>query len=155
MKNLTRVLALVLTFAMMISTVAMAATFADIEAGSTYAEATAVLADLGIIKGYEDGTFGADKVITRAEVVAVVNRLQGLSDAAKAAGGATQYTDVPSTEWYAGDVNLATQMGIISGDGNGLFRPNDQVKYEEAVKMTGVFKLLKILAISKLKIKFG
>ena len=135
MKNLTRVLALVLTFAMMISTVAMAATFADIEAGSTYAEATSVLADLGILKGYEDGTFGADKVITRAEVVAVVNRLQGLSDAAKAAGGATQYTDVPSTEWYAGDVNLATQMGIISGDGNGLFRPNDQVKYEEAVKM--------------------
>ncbi len=135
MKNLTRVLALVLTFAMMISTVAMAATFTDIEAGSTYAEATAVLADLGILYGYEDGTFGADKVITRAEVVAVVNRLQGLSDAAKAAGGATQYTDVPSTEWYAGDVNLATQMGIVSGDGNGLFRPNDQVKYEEAVKM--------------------
>ena len=135
MKNLTRVLALVLTFAMMISTVAMAATFTDIEEGSTYAEATAVLADLGILKGYEDGTFGPDKVITRAEVVAVVNRLQGLSDAAKAAGGATQYTDVPSTEWYAGDVNLATQMGIISGDGNGLFRPNDQVKYEEAVKM--------------------
>ncbi len=135
MKNLTRVLALVLTFAMMISTVAFAASFADIEAGSTYAEATAVLADLGILKGYEDGTFGADKVITRAEVVAVVNRLQGLSDAAKAAGGATQYTDVPSTEWFAGDVNLATQMGIVSGDGNGLFRPNDQVKYEEAVKM--------------------
>lgn len=135
MKNLTRVLALVLTFAMMISTVAMAVTFTDIEEGSTYAEATAVLSDLGILKGYEDGTFGPDKVITRAEVVAVVNRLQGLSDAAKAAGGATQYTDVPSTEWYAGDVNLATQMGIISGDGNGLFRPNDQVKYEEAVKM--------------------
>lgn len=135
MKNLTRVLALVLTFAMMISTVAMAATFTDIEEGSTYAEATAVLSDLGILYGYEDGTFGADKVITRAEVVAVINRLQGLSDAAKAAGGATQYTDVPSTEWYAGDVNLATQMGIISGDGNGLFRPNDQVKYEEAVKM--------------------
>lgn len=135
MKNLTRVLALVLTFAMMISTVAMAATFADIDESSPYAEATAVLADLGILKGYEDGTFGPDKVITRAEVVAVVNRLQGLSDAAKAAGGATQYTDVAATEWYAGDVNLATQMGIISGDGNGLFRPNDQVKYEEAVKM--------------------
>jgi len=135
MKNLTRVLALVLTFAMMISSVAMAASFTDIAAGSTYAEATAVLADLGILYGYEDGTFGADKVITRAEVAAVVNRLQGLSDAAKAAGGATQYTDVPSTEWYAGDVNLATQMGIVNGDGNGLFRPNDQVKYEEAVKM--------------------
>ena len=75
MKNLTRVLALVLTFAMMISTVAMAATFADIEEGSTYAEATSVLADLGILKGYEDGTFKADKAITRAEVAVLIDRV--------------------------------------------------------------------------------
>ena len=135
MKNLTRVLALVLTFAMMISTVAMAASFTDIEAGSTYAEATTVLADLGIINGYTDGTFGPEKAITRAEAVAVINRLQGLSDAAKAAGGKSQYTDVKADAWYAGDVNLATQMGIVAGNGNGLFRPEDQVKYEEAVKM--------------------
>lgn len=135
MKNLTRVLSLVLVLTMMVSSVAFAGTFTDIEEGSAYAEATSVLADLGILYGYEDGSFGADKVITRAEVVAVVNRLQGLSDAAKAAGGATAYTDVPADAWYAGDVNLATQMGIITGDGNGLFRPDDQVKYEEAVKM--------------------
>ncbi len=135
MKNLARVLSLVLVLSMLVSSVAFAGTFTDVEAGSTYAEATSVLSDLGIILGYEDGTFGPDKVITRAEVVAVVNRLQGLSDAAKAAGGTTAYTDVAADAWYAGDVNLATQMGIISGDGNGLFRPEDQVKYEEAVKM--------------------
>ena len=135
MKNLARVLSLVLVLSMLVSSVAFAGTFTDVEAGSTYAEATSVLSDLGIILGYEDGTFGPEKVITRAEVVAVVNRLQGLSDAAKAAGGTTAYTDVAADAWYAGDVNLATQMGIISGDGNGLFRPEDQVKYEEAVKM--------------------
>ena len=135
MKNLARVLSLVLILTMLVSSVAFAGTFTDVEAGSTYAEATSVLSDLGIILGYEDGTFGPDKVITRAEVVAIVNRLQGLSDAAKAAGGTTNYTDVAADAWYAGDVNLATQMGIISGDGNGLFRPDDQVKYEEAVKM--------------------
>lgn len=135
MKNLTRVLSLVLILTMLVSSVAFAGTFTDVEEGSTYAEATSVLNDLGIILGYEDGTFGPDKVITRAEVVAVVNRLQGLSEAAKAAGGTTAYTDVAADAWYAGDVNLATQMGIIAGDGNGLFRPEDQVKYEEAVKM--------------------
>lgn len=94
-----------------------------------------VLTDLGIIKGYEDGSFRPDDVITRAEVVAIINRVQGLSDAAKAASGVSIYSDVKATDWFAGDVNLATQMGVISGDGDGTFRPNDQVKYEEAVKM--------------------
>lgn len=108
---------------------------------STYAASTAtftqveVLTDLGIVKGYEDGTFKPDAVITRAEVVAIINRVQGLSDAAKAASGVSIYSDVKATDWFAGDVNLATQMGVISGDGDGTFRPNDQVKYEEAVKM--------------------
>lgn len=135
MKNLTRILALVLVFTMMVSSAAFAAKFTDVAEDSTYAEAVEVLSALGILNGYEDGTFKPDAVITRAEVVAVVNRLQGLSDAAKAAAGTSMYTDVATTDWFAGDVNLASQMGIVSGDGNGLFRPNDQVKYEEAVKM--------------------
>ena len=135
MKNLTRILALVLVFTMMVSSAAFAAKFTDVAEDSKYAEAVEVLSALGILNGYEDGTFKPDAVITRAEVVAVVNRLQGLSDAAKAAAGTSMYTDVATTDWFAGDVNLASQMGIVSGDGNGLFRPNDQVKYEEAVKM--------------------
>ncbi len=135
MKNLTRILALVLVFTMMVSSAAFAAKFTDVAEDSQYAEAVEVLSALGILNGYEDGTFKPDAVITRAEVVAVVNRLQGLSDAAKAAAGTSMYTDVATSDWFAGDVNLASQMGIVSGDGNGLFRPNDQVKYEEAVKM--------------------
>lgn len=135
MKNLTRVLVLALVFSMLLSSVAFGATFTDVEDGTAIAEATDVLAGLGILKGYEDGSFGPDKVITRAEVVAVANRLQGLSTAAQAAAGSTIYTDVAADAWYAGDVNLATQMGIIAGDGNGLFRPEDSVKYEEAVKI--------------------
>lgn len=135
MKNLTRILALVLVFTMMVSSAAFAAKFTDVAEDSQYAEAVEVLSALGILNGYEDGTFKPDAVITRAEVVAVVNRLQGLSDAAKAAAGTSMYTDVATTDWFAGDVNLASQMGIVAGDGNGLFRPNDQVKYEEAVKM--------------------
>ena len=135
MKNLTRVLALVLVFSMMVSSVAFAARFTDVEEGSTFAEATDVLSALGIVNGDPEGTFRPNDDITRAEVVAIANRLQGLSEAAKAAGGVTAYTDVAADAWYAGDVNLATQMGIVSGDGNGTFRPTDNVKYEEAVKI--------------------
>ena len=134
MKNLTRVLALVLVLAMMMSTVAFAS-FTDVAADDDYAEAIETLAALGIIKGYEDGTFGADKAITRAEAVAIVNRIQNLSLAASGAAGASLYTDVAADHWALGDINLATQMGVISGDGNGLFRPEDQVSYQEMVKM--------------------
>ncbi len=134
MKNLTRVLALVIVLAMMMSTVAFAS-FTDVAADDDYAEAIETLAALGIIKGYEDGTFGADKAITRAEAVAIVNRIQNLSLAASGAAGASLYTDVAADHWALGDINLATQMGVISGDGNGLFRPEDQVSYQEMVKM--------------------
>lgn len=134
MKNLTRVLALVIVLAMMMSTVAFAS-FTDVAADDDYAEAIETLAALGIIKGYEDGTFGADKAITRAEAVAIVNRIQNLGLAASGAAGASLYTDVAADHWALGDINLATQMGVISGDGNGLFRPEDQVSYQEMVKM--------------------
>ncbi|MBR3943132.1 MAG: S-layer homology domain-containing protein [Clostridia bacterium] len=134
MKNLTRVLALVLVFSLMLSTVAFAA-FTDVKADDDYAEAIETLAALGIIKGYEDGTFGADKAITRAEAVAIVNRIQDLSGASAGAQGASLYTDVAANHWALGDINLATQMGTVSGDGNGTFRPEDQVSYQEMVKM--------------------
>lgn len=134
MKNLTRVLALVIVLAMMMSTVAFAS-FTDVAADDDYAEAIETLAALGIIKGYEDGTFGADKAITRAEAVAIVNRIQNLGLAASGAAGASLYTDVAADHWALGDINLATQMGVISGDGNGIFRPEDQVSYQEMVKM--------------------
>lgn len=135
MKNLTRILALVLVFTMMVSSAAFAARYTDVADDSIYAEAVEVLSAIGVVKGDTAGTFRPEDVITRAEVVAICNRLQGLSDAAKAAAGTSMYTDVATTDWFAGDVNLASQMGIVAGDGNGLFRPNDQVKYEEAVKM--------------------
>ena len=123
-------ISLLLSFALVICCVS------PVSAASTATSAEIqVLTDLGIVKGYEDGSFRPDDVITRAEVVAIVNRVQGLSDAAKAASGVSIYSDVKATDWFAGDVNLATQMGVISGDGDGTFRPNDQVKYEEVVKM--------------------
>ena len=134
MKKLRMLLIMVLVVSMVLPTAAFAK-FSDVEDGTPVAEATEVLSALGILKGEPNGTFRPNDTITRAEVVAVANRIQGLSDAAAGAAGQKIYTDVPSNEWYAGDVNLATQMGIISGDGDGTFRPEDPVTYEEAIKI--------------------
>ena len=134
MKNLTRVLALVLVFSLMLSTVAFAA-FTDVKAGDDYAEAIETLAALGILNGDPDGNFRPNDGIKRSEAVAIVNRIQNLASASAGAQGVSLYTDVAADHWALGDINLATQMGTVSGDGNGLFRPDDQVSYQEMVKM--------------------
>ena len=146
MKNLKKVLALVLALCMILSTFtaltittasAATPTFSDIE-GKDYAEAVEVLSALGIVAGYEDGTFGGDKVVTRAEMAAFIVREIGLSDAASSASAnSSSFTDVGngSADWAVGSINIATQKKIIVGRGDGTFDPNSTVNYQEAVKM--------------------
>jgi len=132
MKNLSKVLAVVLAFAMVLSMVSFAA-FTDLEDGAPAAEAVSVLSALDILKGYPDGSFKPDATITRAEFAAVVIRSLGLADTAS--GGATIFTDVAADHWANGVIALAAQQGIVNGYGDGRFGPEDPVKYEEAIKM--------------------
>ena len=49
--------------------------------------------------------------------------------------GETAFSDVVKDAWYTGYINYAVANGIIVGDGDGKFRPDDYVKYEEVVKV--------------------
>ena len=140
MKNLKKVLALVLALSMILSTftaltltasAAAQPTFSDI-AGTSYEDAVEVLAALGIVAGYEDGTFGGDKVVTRAEMAAFIVRALGLSAANT---GISNYTDVAADHWAIGSIDIASNKKIIVGNGDGTFAPDTQVTYEAAVKM--------------------
>ena len=129
MRNLKKVIALVAVFAMLVSTVAFADTFSDVAASDNYAEAIETLSDLGIITGDDqdgDGTmdFRPADTITRAEVAAIISRIQGMNSVAQAA---TNFADVPSTHWASGYVNNAEGRGIINGYGDGNFGPEDNV----------------------------
>lgn len=110
-------------------------TFTDVTGKEYYAYAAKVLAKLEILKGYEDGSFGADKDITRAEMAAIICRMLGKEADANKAQGKTDFDDVSSSHWATGYINYASDNGIIEGDGDGKFRPEDNVKYEEAIKM--------------------
>lgn len=109
--------------------------FSDMKATDYYAQAATALAQLNIISGYPDGTYGAEKFVTRAEMAAVVCRMLGKEEEAIKAAGKTAFADVDATHWASGYINIASQLGIINGDGDGKFRPDDEVKYEEAIKM--------------------
>lgn len=136
MRNLKKVIALIAVFAMVLTTSAFAASFPDVEAGSAAAEAISTLADLSILKGDENGNYNPDAVVTRAEMAAIIARIQGYEG--DIAASATNFNDVPSTHWASGYVALAAGQGIVNGYGNGMFGPDDTVKYEEAIKMVMV-----------------
>ena len=46
-----------------------------------------------------------------------------------------QFTDVPGTEWYAGEVAGAYELGLMNGVGGGLFSPDGNVTVAEAITM--------------------
>ncbi len=134
MKNLKKVLALVIALTMVLTTVAFAS-YPDVDADANYASAVELLSALKILQGDENGNFNPDNTITRAEYAAVVCRALGMENAANSAKGATIFTDVAADHWATGYINLATQQGIVNGKGNGIFDPEGNVTYAEAVKM--------------------
>ena len=109
--------------------------FSDVKGNEYFSSAASALEELGILAGYPDGTFGAEKSITRAEMAAVVCRMIDKEADAEKAKGKTDFDDVEASHWASGYINIASKEGIINGDGNGKFRPEDDVKYEEAIKM--------------------
>lgn len=135
-----RFLSMLLSIAMIITVIpnfvfaADEPAFKDVSGSEYYAQSADVLAKLKILTGYSDGTFGADKPITRAEMAAVVCRMLGKEADAEQAKGKTSFDDVPENHWASGYINVATKEGIINGDGNGKFRPEDDIKFEEALK---------------------
>ena len=86
-----------------------------------------------VINGYSDGTFQAEKSVSRAETLKIL--LEGL-DIATAKPYSNPFADVPKNEWFAKYVNTAKQKNIVKGDGqSNLFKPARTVNKAEAVKM--------------------
>ncbi len=133
MKNLKRLIALVAVFALALTTIASAATFTDVAEDSAYYEAVETLTKLGIIDGMPDGTYQPEKVVTRAEMAKLIATMQGLGNTAQS-GSATKFSDVPASHWASGYIANATGVAI-NGYPNGTFGPENNVKFEEAVKM--------------------
>ena len=74
MKNLKKVLALLLAVVMIMGTVAVASAkdYSDVKEGDDYAEAIDVLSNLGILDGFENGNFQPDGYFTRAQAAKIV-----------------------------------------------------------------------------------
>ena len=134
MKNLKKVLALVLAFACAFTMFAGAASFTD-EADIQAKDAVNMLTALGVIEGYEDGSFDPDGVVTRAEMAKMifVVRNNTIDDSAYA-NNTSKLTDI-TNHWAKGYIKFCESQGIIAGYGDNTFKPDATVTGVEAAKM--------------------
>ena len=141
MRNLKKILAMVLALVMSLSLMATAgaADFTDASSiNEKYETAIEVLEGLGVFKGYQDGTFQPQGSITRAETAAIIYRIVTGDVKDEQVGIYADYnlfTDVPSTSWFAGYVNYCANAEYIKGVGGGKFNPNAQVTGYAALAM--------------------
>ena len=129
-----KVLSFVLVLAMILGSVslAFAQSFPDTE-GTDYDEAVRLLTELGVISGYDDGTFKPDNNVTRAEFAAMMVRALGFQVAGTSA--VTAFSDVPATYWASTYIKYASELGIIYGYNDGTFRPKNNITNDEAIAM--------------------
>lgn len=103
-------------------------TFCD-TADTLYAREINTLACYRLLSGYEDNTFRPGQLITRAEFCAMLCNALALPPSSQQVG----FPDISPDSWYTGAVSAMAEKGFVSGDENGLFRPNDTISYQEIV----------------------
>ena len=134
MCNLKKILALVLAFACAFTMFAGAA-FTDSADIKVDAEVVDTLVALGVVNGYDDGSFKPNGTVTRAEMAKMIYVLRtGNSDASAYNDDKTSFTDIGS-HWARGYIKYCQSLGIIAGKSNTKFCPNDKVTAQEAAKM--------------------
>lgn len=92
----------------------------------------------GYVSGYPDGTFRGNQYITRAEVIAIINKLNNSSVVASKRPS----KDINNDNWFFNDMGKAVENGLISVDSDGNLYPNNYATREEV--MVILSKLLNI-----------
>lgn len=119
-----------ITLLAVLSSVAMAATFLDVDSATEQGQAIIKLADKGIVNGTGGGYFQPNARLTRSQFVKIVNKVFGYTYQ-----GENKFRDIAPDKWYYSDVCIAAEAGYINGVGNGMFAPEEVVTREQACVM--------------------
>ena len=132
--NLKKVLALVLAFACAFTMFAGAA-FTDQADIKVDSEVVDTLVSLGVIEGFENGSFQPNGTVTRAQMAKMIYVLRtGNSDASAYNDDKTTFTDI-NGHWARGYIKYCQSLNIIAGKSSTIFAPNASVTAQEAAKM--------------------
>ncbi|MBO9599881.1 MAG: S-layer homology domain-containing protein [Cohnella sp.] len=126
-----------------VQTLAVTGSYSDEKSVAAWAQTSVRIAKAsGALLGLGDNanaSFKPQQAVTRAEFVAALARALGL----KADGdSATAFKDVPAKAWYAKDVGVAVQAGLVSGVSKTEFAPEAKLTREQAaILLTRALKL--------------
>ena len=113
----------------------------DVKDGDWFCCAVSTLSKMGIIKGYEDGSFKPNAPISRAEFAAIAARFDPDGDKTPAT-----FADVTS-HWAKDEISIAANHGWIKGYEDGSFKPDQKITRAET--MTLVNRVLNRLPETK------
>ncbi len=136
MRNLKKVLSLVLCMAVMLSimVVGAGAAFKD-QSKIVNAEAVDACSALNIINGYPDGSYKPEGTITRAEACKMICvALNGGKEPTLGTTTKASFTDTKG-HWAEKYIESCVAQGIVAGIGGGKFAPNGNVTGSQFAKM--------------------
>ncbi len=105
-----------------------AAAMTDVAGDAWYHAAVDWVLSNGVMRGFGADRFGPEATLTRAQVVQVLYNKEGQP---ALNGQAHNFSDVPAGQWYNNAITWASNRGIVSGYGGGVFKPDDPVTLEQ------------------------
>jgi hypothetical protein len=90
------------------------------------------LSKIGILKGFPDGYFRPDQMITRAQFAKVITIALRIPEFKPTA---STFPDMPKDHWAFGYVEAAAKRGLLAGFPDGTFKPDDSVSKPQIVKI--------------------
>jgi hypothetical protein len=103
-------------------------TYSDVSSNYWASEFIQDLSSRGIIKGFTDGSFRPNDIVTRAQFASMVSSFDTAN-----VRSAVAFPDVPTSFWANSAIRTAYQKGFMSGYPNGTFSPNQPIPRAQAL----------------------
>ncbi|WP_052126180.1 S-layer homology domain-containing protein [Ureibacillus massiliensis] len=113
--------------------------FSDIKVTDNFYDAVMSLADRGFVKGFEDGTYGPHKSITRGQVAVILANALGLD---KENVTNPEFKDVSTDHPYYSSIAALQNAGYVAGFEDGTFKPGEPInRYHMALILKAAYNL--------------
>jgi len=118
--------------------------FSDVSNDDYFYDAIEYLKNNNIVQGYEDGSFGVNKSITRAELSKIII----LESNFKLGRSTKCFSDVSFNDWFSPHICTAKAYGLVDGFDDNSFRPNNFITKAESLKLILLSKNIKDFSAS-------
>lgn len=98
-------------------------------------ESVKTLSEMGILSGYENGTFRPNNLITRAEIAKIISTVTGIKNTDVTEITESEFSDVSQNHWALKYIEFCKNAKLVEGYEDKTFKPDDNITYGEAAKI--------------------